>query len=281
MRCRSRCHSQLKHRESGLVCDPCCMVVPLLGKPTSIIHTSLLGFLEPVPSSSASAITAWQTFTSGVSQPSTTAAMMSSEWALGGSGITTLSQTGSQSALPSTVSAPPISSVPRLLPSNTHSAGLSAVIGEGTSSQTTQSPLPSSTIHTTSSSPSTNSRTAKPSATLIAVIAIASFLGLLSLVLGILLYIRLRRPPHGPRSRQLSHAETGNLASLNRSHNFPGRALSVVGSTFQSTLAPSRPRNPFEGIVPPDTPLLPPDPTPPVIHLNVSSPRLRTAAGWE
>lgn len=90
-----------------------------------------------------------------------------------------------------------------------------------------------------------NVHMSKFSATVVAVISIASFLGLASSVLVVLLYVRARRSQQHSRIR-VSDSEIGNL---NPSEDW---------TTPRET--PPRPRNPYEGFIPSHVPLIPPDP---------------------
>ncbi|KIM67123.1 hypothetical protein SCLCIDRAFT_1210606 [Scleroderma citrinum Foug A] len=257
--------SWLDEFNDGVLCDPCCVLVPPLDPSSSVTHASRLG--PATPSLSASEATAL--FTTRHAQPTVAAATTSAGLPSGGSGITTLGHMSVQSVVSATTSHSPTpattSSVPITFPSS----------GVDPSKLSTQSPpVPSSTVSTTTTPSYANVQTPKLSATVIAVIAVVSFIGLLSLVLGTLVYIRLRARQQGHFSRQLSNAEAGILASLNQTNYSHGVVSPVTGSTP----APPRPRNPYEGIVPPDTPLLPPDSIP-VRHLNVPSPGIQTAAG--
>ncbi|KAI6045009.1 hypothetical protein EDC04DRAFT_186830 [Pisolithus marmoratus] len=125
------------------------------------------------------------------------------------------------------------------------------------------SPPPASTASYMITRPNTaNVPSSKPSATVVAVISIASFLGLASLLLGALLYARARRSfQHRSRIR-VSDSEFGTLNTYDYWRT--------------SGDAPPRPRNPYEGSVPSHVPLLPPDPDPPIVHVTALSPRLRT-----
>ncbi|KAI6153414.1 hypothetical protein BKA82DRAFT_27918 [Pisolithus tinctorius] len=126
------------------------------------------------------------------------------------------------------------------------------------------SPPPGSTAPYAMSRPNNaNVQTSELSATVVAVIAIASFLGLASLLLGVLLYARARRSSQRRSRIRISDSELGN-SNTSRDWSASGKIL-------------PRPRNPYEGLVPSHVPLLPPDPGPPVIHVTALSPRLRTA----
>ncbi|KAI6031914.1 hypothetical protein BKA83DRAFT_591155 [Pisolithus microcarpus] len=221
-------------------CDPCCVVILPVDNPTLSVTvaslpsaTSLSSSLRPASTSSLSAST-----TSALYALTTPFITLHST----GPG-TYFGQdcAGSQSLAFTALS--PITFPPTLTPSPV------------------SSPLPASTTPYMVTLPNdANVRMSKPSATVIAVISIASFLGLASLVLAALLYARARRSQQHSRIR-VSDSEVGNL-NMSKDWTAPGET-------------PPRPRNPYEGFIPSHVPLLPPDPGPPVIHVTASSPGLQ------
>ncbi|KAF8845268.1 hypothetical protein BDN67DRAFT_1065153 [Paxillus ammoniavirescens] len=122
-------------------------------------------------------------------------------------------------------------------------------------------------------------QTPKLTATLIAIITMLSFLALMSLLLGICMFTRTRRQRLARIQRQ-RESETRSLSTDSMHLVTPY----VYGGTqsidpISPGLAPPRPQNPYEGIIPPHTPLLPSYPEDNrIMRLAVSSPRPRTAS---
>ncbi|KIK28645.1 hypothetical protein PISMIDRAFT_591155 [Pisolithus microcarpus 441] len=234
--------------EDALVCDPCCVVILPVDNPTLSVTvaslpsaTSLSSSLRPASTSSLSASTTSALYaltTPFITLHSTGPGTYFGQVQESGSNP---GCAGSQSLAFTALS--PITFPPTLTPSPV------------------SSPLPASTTPYMVTLPNdANVRMSKPSATVIAVISIASFLGLASLVLAALLYARARRSQQHSRIR-VSDSEVGNL-NMSKDWTAPGET-------------PPRPRNPYEGFIPSHVPLLPPDPGPPVIHVTASSPGLQ------
>ncbi|KAI6134020.1 hypothetical protein EV401DRAFT_2064196 [Pisolithus croceorrhizus] len=248
--------------EDALVCDPCCVVIlpvdnlTLPGTVASLPSaTSLSGSLRPSSASSsvrptasllsASATSALHALTTSfITLPSTVPGTYSGQVQESGSSP---GCAGSQSLAFTALS--PLTFPPTL-----------------TSSPVISPPPASTTLYMVTLPNDANVHMSKPSATVVAVVSIASFLGLASLLLAALLYARARR---SSQQRSRMHISDSEVGSLDTSEDW----------TAPDETPPPRPRNPYEGFIPSHVPLLPPDPGPPVIHVTVLSPGLQTAIG--
>ncbi|KAF9229514.1 hypothetical protein BS17DRAFT_25443 [Gyrodon lividus] len=125
-------------------------------------------------------------------------------------------------------------------------------------------------------------QTPKLTPTLIAIITVLSFLALLSLVLGVYVFTRTRRQRRARIQRQReieTRALTSDSMHLVTSSSYGGTQSTGAISISRGRPAPPRPRNPYEGIIPPHIHLLPSDPGDnPTMHLTMPYPRPQTAS---
>ncbi|KAH7924892.1 hypothetical protein BV22DRAFT_478280 [Leucogyrophana mollusca] len=193
----------------------------------------------------------------------------------GGLPPTSSSASPSTSSLVSTYSVPADTSL-LSSPTSPPSAAIPSTSTFDVNSSTSSTGIPalqvSSKSAPTSSSAAGDSQPQQLSATIIAVIAVLSFVGLLSLVLGTVVFISTRRR-RLERIQQMVDVEgqpapvgsrfsvSTRVSAISR-HSLPLASYNAASLSRNQSYAPSigrpyRPPNPYEGVISPNTPLLP------------------------